>query len=552
MQRRLDGYTLIEFVGVGGSGEIWRARPDDRGPEVTLTWLVDDAVEEPGTDIDRLRVARLRAFEHPHVARLLDLLRAGSGVVLVEEFVPGVSLASLLADRDRLSSAEVVTLLVPIAEGLGVAHEAGLLHGNLSPSAVVFTADGRPILTELGVRQCLGPGLGTASAPGQGAGAVARDYLDPTVARGAAPTEASDVFGLAAIGFHALTGRPPQAAGSDSPTRRPAADGDGTALSPLDDATPARLSEVIARGLADHPRRRGSARQFAADVGQALPPEPVQLPVPHAWADLPASQGATEVADRRPGTDPPAMDIAGEVRRGGSARHAAADKPRSQRVRRAAGPTKLRTAARLVPRPAVVGALVSLAILAIVIVGLGWNASKAVPAQAGAPIGLASGPGGAPGSAGAPDGAGEAEPGDGLDERAVPASAEEWIALLSVLYERRAAAFGTGAAPLLDGVFTADSPQLAADAAEVSRLVAAGQVLRGFAPSVLEILDVSVGGDLARLQITDEFGAYETVPAGNPQAAALAGNPGRGPATVAMTLVRTGDGWRIEIAQRLD
>lgn len=548
MQPHLDGFCLIELVGFGGSGEVWRARPDDGGPEVALKWLSDTGVEETDGDIDQRGLARLRDFEHPHVARLLDLRQDGSGLVLVEEFLSGVSLAALLTDRDRLSSAEVITLLTPIAEALGAAHEAGLLHGNLTPSAVLFTPDGRPVLSELGVRQCLAPGPTTAT--GKGVAARQLEYLDPAVARGGGLTEASDVFGVAAIGFHALTGRPPWVAGSGSATWQLAADGDGVDLSPLDEGVPSRLTEVLARGLSDQPWLRGSARDFAADVREALEPEPLRLAARSIRPDLPAPPDESNEAAQPLGTEPVGMDVAREVRRGRSARHAAEPTPRAERVRREAAPPRLRTAAHVVPRRAVVGALVTLAVLAVAVVGLGWNSSKAVPAQAGAPIGLAAAPGDATESGTEPGG--ERDEADQLDERAVPDSAQEWIALLSLLYERRAAAFGTGAAPLLDQVFTADSPQLAVDVTEVNRLVAAGQVLRGFAPNVLEVLDVSVERDRANVQITDEFGDYETVPAANPQAAALAGNPGRGPATVAMTLVRSEDGWRIYTAQRLD
>ncbi len=145
MQRSLEGFTLIELVGFGGAGEVWRARPDGGGSDVALKWLSDRTV-----DTDLLSCSRLHDFTHPHVARLLDLRRDGSLVVLVQEFIAGVSLAALLADRDVLSGAEVVTLLTPVAEALGAAHDAGLMHGNLTPTAVIVTPDGRPILTDLG------------------------------------------------------------------------------------------------------------------------------------------------------------------------------------------------------------------------------------------------------------------------------------------------------------------------------------------------------------------------------------------------------------------
>ncbi|MDQ3476072.1 MAG: serine/threonine protein kinase [Actinomycetota bacterium] len=559
MQRSLEGFTLIELVGFGATGEVWRARPDSGGAEVALKWLTDESF-----DTDQLSCSRLHDFVHPHVARLLELRRDRSGVVLVQEFISGVSLATLLTEREQLSGAEVVTLLTPVADALGAAHDADLLHGNLTPSAVIVTPDGRPMLTDLGVWQIL-------AVPNPGAARL--EYLDPSVARGGPVTKASDVFGVAAIGFHALTGRPPWAAGSGADMWELAAESAGVDLRPLHASTPAPLAHVIARGLSEQPRHRGSAQAFAADVRDAVEPQPLHLAGPYVWPDLPP---LAEDLDRTSGPAVPAAlatvqespsnasrtasaDIAGEVRRGTSARHAATPSTRRERDERRSAlrhpvggfgydpPSRLRSAARVVPRRAVVCALVALAVLAVVVLGLGWNASKSVPAaQAGAPLGTVSGQAGDNQAGPASEGA----EGD-ADERAVPDSPAAWAALLSVLYERRALAFGTGRAPLLDQVFSPDSPQLAADVAELTRLTEAGQVLRGFAPRVLEILDVRVQGDRATVQLTDEFGDYETVPALDTRAEALAIHPGRGPATVDMTLVLSEDGWRIHTAQRL-
>ncbi|MEJ7771073.1 MAG: protein kinase [Geodermatophilaceae bacterium] len=561
MQRSLEGYTLIELVGFGATGEVWRAQPDSGGPEVALKWLTGESV-----DADVLSCSRLHDFTHPHVARLLDLRRDGSRVVLVQEFVPGVSLAALLAERDVLSGAEVVTLLTPVADALGAAHDAGLLHGNLTPTAVVVTSDGRPVLTDVGIWQ----GLDATTR-----GTVRLEYLDPSVARGGPVTKASDVFGVAAIGFHALTGRPPWAAGSGADTWQLAAEGCGVDLRPLRASTPSPLADVIARGLSEQPRHRGSAQAFAADVRDSVEPAPLHLAGAYVWPDLPplldadsrdsrarVGDAGREVAgpDGRSDTasrGSPPLDIAGEVRRGSSARHAATPTTRREGERQRdavrnpargiglGAASRSRSATRFLPRRAVVAAFVGLAILSVIVLGLGGGAPESVPAQAGGLLGEMTRPGTAAGP--------ETDPvNSGIDEQAIPNTPAAWVELLNLLYERRAVAFGTGAAALLDQVFTADSPQLAADTTELFRLTDAGQVLRGFTPRVLEVLEVSVDDDLATLQITDEFGDYETVPAVDTRAAALASHAGRAPAVVAMTLIRSEGGWRIHTAQRVD
>lgn len=541
MQRSLDGFSILEPIGFGATGEVWRARPDRGGPDVALTWLPAETV-----DTELLGAAVLREFRHPHLAPLLDLRRDGSAVVLVQEFIPGVSLAALLAERGRLSSAEVVTLLTPVADVLGAAHAGGLLHGNLTPSAVLLTPDGRPIVTDLGVWPCLS-GISPETAR--------LEHLDPAVARGGPLTTASDVFGVAAVGFHALTGRPPRAAGSGAATWQLPAEGAGADVSPLYTGPPGRLADVIARGLSDQPDRRGSAEDFAADVRAALEPEPLHLAGPQLWPDLPPATPSEAAQTQSVTSHAASFDIAGEVRRGSSARHAATPSTRRERApltgtaRRIGNQRSSRLAgtARVVPRRAVLAAVVALAGLTALVLGLGWNASNAVPARGGGPLGEAT----SQSSAGLPDSLPDTAA-TGIDERAVPDSAEDWAAVLTLLYERRALAFATGAVALLGQVYAVDSPQMVADTAELTRLAQAGQVLRGFAPRVLEVSEVRVvDQEHAALQITDEFGGYETVPALDTGAAALANHAGRGPVAVAMTVVLTEGGWRIQAAHRL-
>src|SRR3712207_899361 len=124
---------------------------------------------------------------------------------------------ALLTRRGRLRPGEVVTALAPVAAALAHAHERGVVHGDLSPGNVVFTAEGRPVLTDLGVARVLGE---------EAAREVTPAYVDPTVARGGAPGPASDVFGVAAAAFHALTEIAPWNAATPADTLRVAAEGD--------------------------------------------------------------------------------------------------------------------------------------------------------------------------------------------------------------------------------------------------------------------------------------------------------------------------------------
>ena len=152
----VPGYRLDRLLGRGGSGEVWRARPRAGGAAVAVKVLVAGDAERQARE-----AALLGALDHPHLVRLHEVVhqprRGGPArVALVLDLLEGGSLAALLARRGRLRPGEVVTALAPVAAALACAHEQGVVHGDLSPGNVVFTAEGRPVLTDLGVARVLG------------------------------------------------------------------------------------------------------------------------------------------------------------------------------------------------------------------------------------------------------------------------------------------------------------------------------------------------------------------------------------------------------------
>jgi eukaryotic-like serine/threonine-protein kinase len=130
-----------------------------------------------------------------------------------------------------------------------------------------------------------------------------------------------------------------------------------------------------------------------------------------------------------------------------------------------------------------------------------------------------------------------------------PASTN-WADVVTDLYERRAAAFTTGSAAALAEVYTPDSALLAADRRYVEHLAAAGEVLRGFAPTVVRVDAEIVTDDRVELALVDRWPAYEVVAVDAPDGTALRTEPGRPDSAAGMVLVRTADGWRIDSATR--
>ncbi|MGY1726003.1 serine/threonine-protein kinase [Geodermatophilus sp. SYSU D01062] len=518
----VPGYRLDRLLGQGGAGEVWRARPRDGGAPVAVKLLVAGDAGRQARE-----AALLGALDHPHLVRLHEVVhqprRGGPArVALVLDLLEGGSLAALLARRGRLRPGEVVTALAPVAAALACAHEQGVVHGDLSPGNVVFTAEGRPVLTDLGVARVLGE---------DAAGEVTPAYVDPAVARGSAPGPASDVFGVAAAAFHALTGVPPWNAATPADTLAVAAAGELPDLAELAPGTPPALLEVVGRGLSADPYARGTAAAFALDLRHACRPEPVRLPapgIPDAELARTGRGPRTELTHQVPGRRRPAP---------------AGVRAPSGRSGWPGGPLVRRAAA---------GIAVAALVLGAVALGLALTRSgpggPAAPAAAATPDPAVPAPSTAPVPSSAPTPSSAPAP-------APPPSTEQvdWTAVLTDLYDRRARAFTTGSPALLDEVYTPDSPLLAADRAYLSTLTTAGEVLRGFAPSVSDVtVEPATSGDgSVQVRLVDSWPEYAVVAATAPDGPVLRTEAGRGEAPVTMLLVPGAGGWRIGTAGRL-
>ncbi|HWG94579.1 MAG TPA: serine/threonine-protein kinase [Mycobacteriales bacterium] len=275
----LPGYDVQSLLGSGATGEVWRAVETATGEVVALKRVRAGA--RPGAaDALRQEAAVLRTLDTPHVVRLRAVLGSDADPVLVLDHAAGGSLAALLQRRGTLSPGELVTVAAPLAQALAAAHARGLVHGDVTPSNVLFTADGMPLLSDLG----LAGAVGARDARLEGTA----EYLDPAVAAGAAPGPPSDVWALAALCHHALAGSPPYEGATVEQVLDAARRGDRAPLGLLAPSAPRALVEAVEAALHVDPAARPDAATFATVLRRAHAAAPVALRGPRAAAPLPA------------------------------------------------------------------------------------------------------------------------------------------------------------------------------------------------------------------------------------------------------------------------
>ncbi len=460
----VPGYLLEQRLGVGSYGSVWVAREEGSGEVVAVKLL---AIASPQQRAEAQQEAMaLTTVDHPHLVPIYGVIEVQDGLALVMSIADGGNLADLLAARRVLDPGEVVTICAPLADALSEIHRRGVVHGDVQPANILFTADGRPMLSDLGTARLAG------RLPQPRPGLTA-----PEVEAGQWPVPASDVYGIAATALLALTGYLPS-----------------TPLT-LPGIAPATYG-ALARALDPDPGRRLDSASLSNAMFALADPEPVGL-IP-TTGELPevGTTGAAPVADGEPDPDTRPGHRGGRRARGRG------------RPDREEGfePTKDRRR----PRSRKDVLLVGLALLvALPVVGLGaygvWNQLRGEDANM------------LPGAGRVTSQAGTEQPQD-LCGGAQPAPTEEppavtdWTPVVESMFELRARAFTELDPELLCQIFAPTSQHLAADYELIQAYQDEGVRPQGLQFEVVNVEVLSAEGDLpVVLEITDRISAYELV-----------------------------------------
>lgn len=262
---RIPGHDPLRMLGSGSQGQVWLMSPHDGSAPVAAKILAvaGEAAGEQfpagaprhneGQITQEWRV--LSQFRHEHLIPMHRLVRSEQGSqVLLMEFAAGGSLSAVVAGRGPLSIAETVTVLTPLGQVLAHLHARGVVHGDISPGNVLFTAAGKPMLADLGCAALVGQGGGALSGtPG---------FYCPLDERRDA---AADVYALASLGWFALTGSPAPATANRMPLGSRVKD------------VPAELLAALEAGLQEDPLRRPTAAALAQAVFRSARAEPLAL-----------------------------------------------------------------------------------------------------------------------------------------------------------------------------------------------------------------------------------------------------------------------------------
>ncbi|TLM83828.1 serine/threonine-protein kinase [Pseudarthrobacter sp. NamE5] len=538
----VPGFAVGRLLGVGGSASVWLAKDQRTGRDCALKCFGPGSgrargAEAMSEDAVRREIRILSVLDHQHLVRARDAVPTagvhGTGTALVMDYAPGGSLASLVAGRGKLSVGETVTVLTPIAQALSYLHHKGFTHSDVSPGNVLFTGQGKPLLSDVGIARMLGDpgGARNSGTPG---------FVDPApidAVRGLQPER--DVYSAAALGWFCLTGHAPPRTADRPP------------LSLLVPEVPRELAAALEWGLNENRRERPNAAALAAAVYRSAAPLPL---------DLAASVHPTvipELLTRRHVPAPSRLGRGREKFRSAGRRLATAAWPRvpfsvprmpfPQRDRNLR-PSRGRHAGKVGRNPRSLKRLLCTvlpAVAAAAAAGAWWLAGAAGPPaeSAQAPGSAAVNPEAAATAAAARESSGaNSEPDFAAAARKQARSADpaQAVAGLGAL---RDLAFSRGSFELLDEVNVEGSPAARADARTAGELRSSGHVLAGFS-STLKDLRAEEGATAAHAVVSLLSGssAYEERDArGSVVRRGTAGSP----VELRLVLVAVDGRWRI-------
>lgn len=292
MNEVLGHYKILERIGAGRLGEVYRARDTRLGRTVALK-IVSPALA--GDPIRRARLVadarRAATLSHPNIAALYEIGEDQGQLFLVFEYAPGETLARMIGGR-ALNPRRAVDLAAQIADALADAHAAGIVHGALVPEQVIVTPKGNAKLLDFGLAVWSVGGVGgEAGAVGRSddrtpAGSTA--YMSPEQALEERTDHRTDIFSLGVILFEMLVGRVPFSGPTASALTLQVVQARAPAPSMLNRAVPHELDAIVRKALAKSlDERYEAAATMAAELRATQAALEVRIESAAAHASVP-------------------------------------------------------------------------------------------------------------------------------------------------------------------------------------------------------------------------------------------------------------------------
>lgn len=289
-ESRVGDYQLLEEIGRGGMGVVYRARQLSLHRDVALKFILHGVLAgDAATSRFRTEAQAAASLRHPNIVVVHEVGEAHGRPFFAMEWIQGRTLSSLLQDGP-LPPKRAASFLQSVAEALHHAHGQGVLHRDIKPGNILIDDHDVPRITDFGLAKRVQDSSGAPATPddadvtlsGQILGTPA--YLSPEQASANRVLDArSEVYSLGAVLYHALTGRPPFQGESPAQVLRQVLENEPVSPRSLSPAIPQDLETICLHCLEKEPARRyPAAADLACELQRFLQGRPIQARPVHA------------------------------------------------------------------------------------------------------------------------------------------------------------------------------------------------------------------------------------------------------------------------------
>jgi serine/threonine-protein kinase len=286
---RIGDYEIVEVLGAGGMGEVFKVRNSLSGRIEAMKVLHSNLSSDKDLAERFQREIRVQAaLDHPHIARLntAQLVTNAQGanqLIMVMEYVDGRSLAQML-ENGPISLSDCITYSTQVLDALGYAHEHGVVHRDIKPANIMCTRQGSIKLMDFGIARMAADQKLTDT--GKTVGSL--HYMSPEQIRGTEPDPRSDIYSFGITLYEMVTGKKPFEGSSNYSIM--SAHLQQQAVPPINVSAgvPEALSQIILMAIAKEPAQRfQSAKAFSGALQSVQPGPTMSMVTPAAYAPAP-------------------------------------------------------------------------------------------------------------------------------------------------------------------------------------------------------------------------------------------------------------------------